>query len=145
MFCLLCLVAAIGCSGKHPVARGTSQAGLAPCPASPNCVSSDASDPGHRVDAFALAAPAEVAWPAVRAALDGLPRTTVVELTPSRLRAECRSALFRFVDDLELQLRASNGVIAVRSASRVGHSDLGANRRRVERLRELLRERGVVR
>jgi uncharacterized protein (DUF1499 family) len=48
------------------------------------------------------------------------------------------------VDDLELELRKGKGTVAVRSASRVGHSDFGVNRRRVENLREVLRSRGVV-
>ena len=43
--------------------------------------------------------------------------------------------MFRFVDDLECRLDAENRVIHVRSASRVGYSDLGVNRKRVERLR----------
>jgi uncharacterized protein (DUF1499 family) len=61
------------------------------------------------------------------------------------LHAECASAVFGFVDDLELQLRASEGRIAVRSASRLGRSDLGVNRRRVEALRSELARQGVVR
>jgi uncharacterized protein (DUF1499 family) len=48
------------------------------------------------------------------------------------------------VDDLELELRAGEGIIAVRSASRKGYSDFGVNRRRVENLREVLRRRGIV-
>jgi uncharacterized protein (DUF1499 family) len=69
----------------------------------------------------------------------------VVEEATNYLHAQCASALFGFVDDLELHLRASANLIAVRSASRVGHSDMGVNRRRVERLRAALRARGVVR
>jgi uncharacterized protein (DUF1499 family) len=68
-----------------------------------------------------------------------------VNETPGYLHAECRSALFGFVDDLELHLRVSEGVIAVRSASRLGYSDLGVNRRRVEILRTSLINRGMVR
>ncbi|MDX1765264.1 MAG: DUF1499 domain-containing protein, partial [bacterium] len=73
-----------------------------------------------------------------------LPGTTVVEETTDYLHAECTSALFRFVDDLEFHLRPSTHTLAVRSASRVGYSDLGVNRRRVEKLRKRLRQRGVV-
>ncbi|MCE3240443.1 MAG: hypothetical protein K0Q83_950 [Deltaproteobacteria bacterium] len=60
------------------------------------------------------------------------------------LHAECTSAVFGFVDDLELHLRIAEGVIAVRSASRLGYSDLGVNRRRIEDLRALLIKRGIV-
>jgi uncharacterized protein (DUF1499 family) len=74
-----------------------------------------------------------------------LPRTTVIEETANYLHAQCASALFGFIDDLELHLRESDNIVAVRSASRVGYSDLGVNRRRVEGLREALQARGVVR
>ncbi len=74
-----------------------------------------------------------------------LPRARIVEETEDYLHAECRSALFGFVDDLELQLRPSESIIAVRSASRLGYSDFGVNRRRVEALRESLAGRGVLR
>lgn len=135
----------LSCSGKRPSDLGVSDAGLAPCSSSPNCVSSDASDAAHRVEAFSLVAPPDVAWRVLREAVAALPRTTVVDENESYLRAECASALFGFVDDLELHLRASDDLVAVRSASRLGYSDMGVNRRRVERLREVLRARGVVR
>jgi uncharacterized protein (DUF1499 family) len=118
---------------------------LAPCPRSPNCVSSDAADAEHGIAPLALAAPPAEAWRAAREAVAALPRTRIVSEGGDSLHAECRSALFRFVDDLELQLRPAEGVIAVRSASRIGYSDLGVNRRRVEALRSALRARGAVR
>jgi len=96
------------------------------------------------VVAFQIAIPAADAWRLVLEVVKELSRTRVVEATDSYLRAECTSAIFRFVDDLELELRAGEGVIAVRSASRKGYGDFGVNRRRVERLREVLRSRGVV-
>jgi uncharacterized protein (DUF1499 family) len=117
---------------------------LAPCPSSPNCVSSDADDSAHIIAAFALAMPAGDAWPAVRGSVENLPRTTIISETSDYLHAECASAIFGFVDDLELHLRTAEGVIAVRSASRLGYSDLGANRRRIENLRALLVRQGIV-
>jgi uncharacterized protein (DUF1499 family) len=117
---------------------------LAPCPSTPNCVSSDAED-DHRIEPLELAVSPEDAWQALRDAVEGMPRTKIVNVTDEYLHAEIRTAVFRFVDDLELQLRPGSGTIAVRSASRVGRSDLGVNRRRVERLRARLQDRGVVR
>jgi uncharacterized protein (DUF1499 family) len=117
---------------------------LAPCPDSPNCVSSDATDPSHYTAPFAIILPAREAWPLVRETVNEIPRTEITRQTDSYLRAECRSVVFQFVDDLELELRPGEGIIAVRSASRKGYSDFGVNRRRVERLREALRSRGVV-
>lgn len=133
------------CAGTRPADLGLHGAVLRPCPSSPNCVSSDASDVSHRVAAFELGVPAPEAWRAVRVAVAGLPRTVIVKETSDYLHAECASAVFGFVDDLELQLRASEGRIAVRSASRLGRSDLGVNRRRVEALRSELARQGVVR
>jgi uncharacterized protein (DUF1499 family) len=118
---------------------------LAACPASPNCVSSEAERPSQRVEPLKLAVPAEQAWPAVRQAVASLPRTRLVTQDAHHLHAECSSAVFGFVDDLELVLRAEQGVVALRSASRVGYSDMGVNRRRVEKLREALRRQGIVR
>ncbi|MEZ5584986.1 MAG: DUF1499 domain-containing protein [Candidatus Competibacteraceae bacterium] len=76
--------------------------------------------------------------------MKALPRTTVVSVTEDHLHAECKSLIFRFVDDLEFHLRPNERRIAVRSASRLGYSDLGANRRRVEQVREALRAQGII-
>ena len=107
---------------------------LPPCPASPNCVSSDSTDE-HAIAAFQFVGPAENAWRAAKEALLSLPRTKIVAESDHTLRAECTSAIFRFVDDVEFELRPKQEIIAVRSASRVGYSDLGANRRRIESIR----------
>lgn len=134
----------VSCGGKHPASLVISDTGLALCPSSPNCVSSDASDTGHRVEAFALSVAPDDAWRVIREEVASLPRTTIVEETTDYLHAECASALFGFVDDLELHLRGSASLVAIRSASRVGYSDLGVNRQRVEQLRGALQVRGVV-
>lgn len=78
-------------------------------------------------------------------ALENLPRVKIITAAADYVHAECSSAVFGFVDDLELHLRSSENLIAVRSAARLGHSDFGVNRRRVETLRRLLIERGAVR
>lgn len=131
--------------GSRPGNLGVRDGRLAPCPASPNCVSSDARDADHAVEPLRLAQPAEKAWRAIRETVAALPRTAFVTETEDYLHAECRSALLGFVDDLELHLRPAEGIIAVRSASRLGYSDLGVNRKRVEELRAALRAHGVVR
>ena len=142
---LLASMPLLSCAGRRPSNLGVSDSGLAPCPSSPNCVSSDARDGSHRVEPLQLAiAPAE-AWRSVREAVSELSRSRIVKETPDYLHVECRSALFGFVDDLELQLRPTEEIVAIRSASRLGHSDLGVNRRRVEALRASLTRRGVLR
>ena len=130
------------CAGSLP---GPAGSGLTPCSEWPNCVSSDARDAVHAIAPLRLAVPPEQAWPAVREAVAQLPGTTIVSDSGTLLRAESRSSTFGFIDDLELQLRPAQQAIAVRSASRVGLNDLGANARRVEALRAALQAQGIVR
>ena len=131
------------CGGRMPGDVGGSA--LAPCPSTPNCVSSlEPAGSSHHVAAFELAVPASEAWPVAVDAMRGWPRTEIARSGDAALHAVARSALFRFADDVELRLDAAAGRIDVRSASRLGRSDLGVNRRRVEKLRAELAERGVV-
>jgi uncharacterized protein (DUF1499 family) len=133
------------CAGSKPTNLGVKDLRLAPCPSTPNCVSSDATDPAHWVAAFQLAVAATDGWRTTRAAVANLPRTRIATETDDYLHAECSSAFFGFVDDIELHLRLTHDIIAVRSAARLGHSDFGVNRKRVENLRLLLRNQGVIR
>ena len=98
----------------------------------------------HAIAPLVLRSAATEAWASARGVVAGLARTRVITNTPDYLHAECESALLGFVDDVELHLRVSDGVIAVRSASRLGIGDLGVNRRRIEDLRAALVQRGVV-
>lgn len=138
------LMALLSCAGRRPTDLGVTEGRLRPCPVSPNCVCSDDAGRGH-IAPFELAVPAEEGWQAVRQAVEALPRTRIVRADGGYLHAECSSALMGFVDDLELSLRPEESSVAVRSASRLGWSDMGVNRRRVEELREALRDRGVLR
>ena len=133
------------CSGTRPVNLGIKEGRLTLCPSTPNCVSSDAADSAHAIPAFQLVVPPLEAWRALRALLESLPRIQIITVTDDYVHAECRSAVFGFVDDLELHLRLGQNSIAVRSASRLGHGDFGVNRKRVESLRTLLTERGAIR
>jgi uncharacterized protein (DUF1499 family) len=108
---------------------------LAPCPKSPNCVSSRSEDEEHRVKPFAFANLPEIAWSRLKEVVQAQPRAEIVQENGSYLHAEFRSRWFRFVDDVEFYLDTDQKVIHLRSASRIGYSDLGANRKRVEALR----------
>ncbi len=116
---------------------------LPACPSTPNCVSTDATDQGHAIPPFVLAR-AE-AWPEIRTAVLAMPRTRLVAESEHFLQVECRSRVFRFVDDLTLELRPDENLLAVRSASRLGSYDFGANRGRLEKLRAILQARGLIR
>src|SRR5262245_46267656 len=108
---------------------------LAPCPSKPNCVSSLARDAAHQIAPIAFRGDPAQAMRRLRAVIEAMPRTHIVSASDSALRAEFTSRLFRFVDDVDCVVDSAAGVIQIRSASRVGYSDLGVNRTRVEAIR----------
>ena len=128
-------------AGKRPKNLGYSDGRLAPCKRSPNCVSSqaDPKDEEHYIAPIALKGKDAIG--AVRKAVASMPRTTVIEAEPGYLYAEFRSKLMGFVDDVEFLVDPANGVVHVRSASRLGRRDFGVNRARIEKLRSLLEKR----
>ena len=122
------------------VAGGVAGEGLAPCPATPNCVSSQTEDPVQLVEPFKLTGERAAIREELKAALSRLGGTKVVKEETNYLHAVASTAFFRFRDDMELLIDPANGVVHFRSASRLGVSDLGANRKRAERLRVILAE-----
>ncbi len=123
------------CASSPPAGLGLVDNGLAPCPGSSNCVCSEDSAGDDRVAPlnFASTNP-EQAWLSAQRAVQEL-GGTVEKVTNDYLWATFSSKVFGFVDDLELRLMPQEGIIQIRSASRVGYSDFGVNRRRVESLR----------
>ena len=112
---------------------------LAPCPDSPNCVSSLATQSDKRVAPLQAGADRGSSLKKLESLLGNLPRVDYDVVGQSRIQARFTSRVLRFVDDVTFYVR-DNGVVEVRSASRTGYWDLGANRRRVESLREQLSE-----
>jgi uncharacterized protein (DUF1499 family) len=104
------------------------------CPSSPNCVSSRSTDPHQAIDPLHYDIPADQALECLKQILVSMKRTRIVSEDKEILRVEFRSIL-GFVDDGEFHLDRSDGVIHMRSASRVGYWDLGVNRRRLEEIR----------
>ncbi|MGB7417264.1 MAG: DUF1499 domain-containing protein [Thermosynechococcaceae cyanobacterium] len=123
-------------SGQRPKHLGVSAGDLAACPDSPNCVSSQASDASHHVAAMTYGGSTSDALAKLRQAIDAMEGSEIVTATDDYLHAEFTSKLMGFVDDLECYLPAEKSLIHIRSASRLGQSDLGANRTRVEELRK---------
>ena len=111
---------------------------LAPCPKKPNCVSSRATG-RQRIDPLANG---ETQWPRLPTVLGEFTGIRIVAREADYLRAEARTPLLRFVDDLEFQYSPEENVIHMRSASRLGYSDFGTNRKRLESIRERLEEKG---
>jgi uncharacterized protein (DUF1499 family) len=121
-----------GCGGK-PGRLAPPGGGLQPCPSTPNCVSTEASDTRHAMPPLPYTGTPGDALRRARAALLAEPRTRIVTERPGYLHAEARSRLFRFVDDVEVMVDSAAGLVRFRSASRLGRSDMGVNRARMER------------
>jgi uncharacterized protein (DUF1499 family) len=136
-------VSLTSCVSGSSAALGVKEGHLAKCPATPNCVSSD-DDDAHFLEPLAFDSSPEAAWQALLDVVETLPRVCIVTAGQDYLHAEVRSRIFRFIDDVEFHLRPTARIIAVRSASRVGYSDLGANRKRVEHIRRSLQKHGVL-
>ncbi|MDF1522893.1 MAG: DUF1499 domain-containing protein [Trueperaceae bacterium] len=132
---LLALTAAIGGAGAQPVPTEAERAPLPPCPAFPNCVSTEApaTDATHHLPPLPLPEGLDpvAALDAFEALVRAAPRTDVGTRTPFRLRATDRSRVFRFVDDVEACVDPDARVLHARSAARLGQGDLGVNRRRL--------------
>ncbi|MEL6247353.1 MAG: DUF1499 domain-containing protein [Cyanobacteria bacterium J06648_16] len=130
-------------AGERPTALGVSDGQLQPCPASPNCVVSQNADEEHSIAPLRYKTDREIARETLLAILQKQPRTEVVQQTPDYIEVEFTSRLMGFVDDAEFYFPAGENVIHVRSAARLGESDLGVNRRRIEQFRFAMAELGV--
>ena len=124
-------------SGTRPDNLGVSNGKLAACPNSPNCVSSQSasSDTIHFIQPLKYTSTLEKALADLKAVIESEPRTIIIKESSDYLYAEFKSALMGYVDDVEFYLDSSSNTIHVRSASRLGQSDLGVNRKRVETIR----------
>jgi uncharacterized protein (DUF1499 family) len=108
---------------------------LTACPDSPNCVSSQSADRRHYVPPIEYSGSLDNAKARLMEALDRSGKVSFTANEPTYVRCEFQTRLMNFVDDVECYLPEDEKVIHVRSASRVGRYDFGANRRRVERIR----------
>jgi uncharacterized protein (DUF1499 family) len=122
------------CAGERPNNLGVKDGALAACPSSPNCVASQAADQGHRIEPFRVDGEPDSAFARLRRILSLRRDTTVIDGDGRYLRVEFRTRL-GFVDDGEFLLSPDRRVIHLRSAARLGYSDLGKNRSRLEDIR----------
>jgi uncharacterized protein (DUF1499 family) len=126
------------CSGGPPANIGLKDGKLSPCPKSPNCVSSQSSDPQHKIEALSFLGSREQTMEALLEVVRKMKRTTVISQRDDYLHVEYRTKM-GFVDDAEFYLDESSATVHFRSASRVGYSDLGVNRKRMEEFTTLYR------
>ena len=135
---LLFVLGVLSREGKPP---GLFEGHLSKCPDKPNCVCSEFSeDASHHIEPIAV--------PDAAAGTFTLLKTVILDMggvihtdREDYLAATFSSPVFGFTDDLEIRNDTGRGVIHIRSASRVGHGDMGVNRRRVEQLKGLFQER----
>lgn len=131
---------------RRPVVRAAQGIGcqngqLAPCPSRPNCVCSQARSATHAIEPLVIPEAMEDPIEQLVKLINAWPRTRLITQTDNYLHAEMRTRLCRFVDDVEFYWEPGSAVIHVRSASRLGYSDLGTNRRRVERIRRTFQQK----
>jgi len=132
MIFIVCSLGLLGCSVSAPK-LGVQDEQLLPCPISPNCVTSFGDN--RDMSPIMFDGAEQDAHSQLVAIIKTLPRTTIIEHNSHYIRAEFRSQLFGFVDDVEFVLLANSNnqtTIHFRSASRLGFSDLGANKSRME-------------
>jgi uncharacterized protein (DUF1499 family) len=114
----------------------TGEGRLAPCPASPNCISTLSNDPGKYMHPLPCADNSETSRQIILSIIKSMPRSKVVMKEGNYIHAEFRSLIFRFIDDVEFLFDENEKVIHFRSASRTGYSDLGVNRKRMQKISE---------
>lgn len=116
---------------------------LTPCPDTPNCVSSLAEDKQHFIEPIPYKGETAVTQHELLEILHSFKRVRVVRLEEDYIHAEFVSFIFRFVDDVEFVFDDVKKIIQVKSASRTGYSDLGVNRRRIEKIRKLFAQKEI--
>jgi uncharacterized protein (DUF1499 family) len=137
---LMIILFLTGCSGTMPK-LGINNGQLMPCPKTPNCVNSQAADEKHAIESIHFSGTQKEAQAALSKILKTRNRTKIIAAEKDYIRVEFTSMIFRFVDDVEFYFpltEAGKTVIHVRSASRVGYSDFGVNRKRIETIRREL-------
>jgi uncharacterized protein (DUF1499 family) len=123
-------------SGTRPSDLGIQNGRLKACPDSPNCVCSYDTDTQHSIAPIAYAGSASDAITALTKVIQSMERTAIITTSDNYLYAEFTTKLMGYVDDVEFY--ADGSAIQVRSASRLGKSDLGLNRQRIEAIRTAL-------
>lgn len=125
-----------GFSGTGAVKQDGKNGYFAPCPGSPNCVSTEAHDDKHTIAPISYTMDKDKAKARLIEVIQTMPRSKIVSEKDNYIYAEFTSAIFRFVDDVDFFIDETSKTIRFRSASRVGYSDMGVNRKRMEEIRK---------
>ncbi len=130
--CLYFVVLSIH-SRERPV-LGIIEGRLRPCPNTPNCVCSEDRGRSSFIEPLTFKDSPKHSWESIKSVIRDM-GGNIEQEQDGYIRATFTTTFFRFIDDLELRMDETNKIFQVRSTSRVGHSDMGTNRRRVENLR----------
>jgi len=128
------LILSMGCGVSE---IGIGEKGLRPCPSSPNCVISTGGDADHLIAPIPYLGDRETSGERIRRIVSGMDRARIITDRPDYLHVEIRSRVMKFVDDVEFWFPEKGKMIHVRSAARLGYSDFGVNRARIEQIRAL--------
>lgn len=125
---------------RPPTNLGVSNGQLAPCPTTPNCVTSQGDNPEQAIAPLSFTGSAVEAQERLRSIVTAMERSQIVTEEPGYLQVVFRSRVFGFPDDVEFLIVPDRQIVQVRAAARLGWSDLGVNRARVEAIREAFQE-----
>lgn len=122
---------------------GVKDGTLSPCPSTPNCVVSQGADDDHAIEPIEYTGDRDDVRELLVKVIGAVPRSEIVSQSDSYIRIRSTSRLMGFVDDTEFYLPEDESVIHLRAAARLGESDLGVNRRRLEQIRLALKDLGA--
>lgn len=120
---------------KKPI--GIVDGKLHPCPKSPNCVSTQAIDEKQKIEPIKYSGSLEDAKGKILSIINSLKRSKIITNEENYIHIEFRTATFRFVDDVEFLFDDKEKIIHFRSRARMGYSDMGVNRKRMEEITKL--------
>lgn len=109
------------------------------CKEKPNCVSSMDTRDNYMVSPFTYSGDSKVLTSRLIKIIQEMPRTSIVVSSPNYLHVEFKSAIFRFIDDVEFLLDDEKKLLHMRSSSRTGYSDFGVNRKRLNAIVQKLK------
>ena len=120
---------------KKPI--GIVDGKLHPCPKSPNCVSTQAIDEKQKMEPINYSGSLEDAKAKIISIINSLKRSRIITNEENYIHIEFRTATFKFIDDVEFLFDDKEKVIHFRSRARMGYSDMGVNRKRMENIKNL--------
>ncbi len=138
ILCISILLMMSSCSGKEPTNIGVQNEKLSLCPDTPNCVCSQCleEDKVHYIQPFIYQQSLEEVYESLVQTIESDKSAKIKTKDSNYIYVQYTSKIFRFVDDVEFYFPPDEKIVHVRSASRIGKSDLGVNRERIEKLRK---------